>query len=176
MWQKLSKCYPIRLELIPLFMLAFTLYIALSNYTTLPEIIPTHFNGQGTPDDWGSKNTIFLLLGLNIFIYLLFTVLNIAFAVIKDPRSLINMPDKWKAALSSTQIERLRVIMNRYLFALKITIQGLTGYIIYITIEIAWERTTDLGALFYVFILAIFATIGLMLWQILRISKTHSIA
>ena len=113
MWQKLSKCYPPHLELIPLFLLAFTIYLALSNYATLPDTIPTHFNAQGIVDGWGGKNTIFFLLGLNALIYILFTVINVAFAAVRDPRSMINLPMERKAALSDAQIETLRVTLNR---------------------------------------------------------------
>ena len=171
MWQKLSKCYPPHFELIPLVLLVFTIYLALSNYATLPDTIPTHFNAQGLADDWGSKSTLFIILGLNAFIYILFTTLNIWFAVVKDPRPLINLPAKWKAALGDTQVEALRVTLNRYLFLLKILMQGLSAYILYITIEIVWERADSLGSIFFLFILGIFAAAGLMLWKAFQITR-----
>ena len=172
MWQKLSKCYPPHLELIPLLLLAFTLYLALSNYATLPDTIPTHFNAEGIADDWGSKTTIFFILGINALIYVLFTVLNIWFAIAKDPRALINLPAKRKAALSDKQVEALRVTLNRYLFLLKIAVQGLTAYLLYIIIEIAWERAQSLGVMFFLFILAILVIAGLMVWKAFQITKT----
>ena len=171
MWQKLSRCYPPHLELIPLVLLAFAIYLALSNYATLPDTIPTHFNEQGIADDWGNKSAIFFLLGLNASLYILFTFLNFWFAVARDPRALINLPTKWKAALSDTQIERLRVTLNRYLFLLKIVMQGVFTYILYITIEIAWERADSLGVLFFLFILAILAVAGLMVWKAFQIAR-----
>jgi len=171
MWQKLSRCYPPRLELIPLALLALTIYLTLSSYAALPDIIPTHFNAQGIADDWGSKSTIFFLLGLSAFTYILFTALNIGFAVIRDPRSLINLPGKWKAALSETQVEKLRRVLNRYLFLLKIITQGLTAYIVYITIEMAQERADSLGTPFFLFILAILAVAGLMAWKAFKITR-----
>ena len=172
MWQKLSKCYPPHFELIPLVLLVFTVYLALSNYGALPDTIPTHFNAQGIADDWGSKSTLFITLGLNAFIYILFTTLNIWFAVVKDPRSLISLPAKRKAALSDTQVEALRVTLNRYLFLLKILMQGLFAYILYITIEIVWERADSLGSIFSLFILGIFAVAGLMLWKAFRLPES----
>ena len=172
MWQKLSRCYPPYLELIPLFLLVLTLYITVSNYATLPDTIPTHFNAQGLADDWGSKSTLFIILGLSAFIYILFTTLNIWFAIVKDPRPLINLPAKWKARLSDTQIEELRITLNRYLFLLKILMQGLFAYILYITIEIVWERADSLGSIFFLFIMGIFAVAGLMLWKAFQITRT----
>ena len=176
MWQKLSKCYPPHLELIPLLLLVFVLYLILSNYAALPDTIPTHFNAQGVADDWGSKNTIFIFLGLNAFIYILFTFINIWFAIVKDPRVLINLPVKWKAAISDTQIETLRVMLNRYLFLLKIIIQGLTAYLLYITIEMVWERADSLGSLFFLFILAILVVAGLMVWRTLKIARPRKLS
>ena len=173
MWQKLGRCYPPRLELIPLALLALTIYLALSSYAALPDIIPTHFNAQGIADDWGSKSAIFFLLGLSAFTYILLTALSIWFAVIRDPKSLINLPEKWKATLSETQVEKLRRVLNRYLFLLKIIIQGLTAYIIYITIEMAQERADSLGSPFSLFILAILAVVGLMVWKAFQIKSDN---
>ena len=118
MWQQLSKCYPPILELIPLFLLVLTLYIALSNYSALPERIPIDFNSQGIAEDWANKSMIFLYPGLGGFIYLFFTAINIWFAVTKNPKSLINLPRKWKDFLSDSQTEELRVTLNRSLFIL----------------------------------------------------------
>ena len=171
MWQKLARCYPPHLELIPLCLLIFTLYLTLSSYAALPDTIPTHFDAQGMADDWGDKNAIFFIMGMNAFIYVLLTAINIALAVVKDPRSIINLPPKWKAALDDNRIEKLRVTLNRYLFLLKIVMQGLFTYILYITIEMAWERADNLGPLFYLFIMAILVVAGLMLWQALRIAR-----
>ncbi|KPK22973.1 MAG: hypothetical protein AMJ70_04605 [Dehalococcoidia bacterium SG8_51_3] len=102
MWQKLNKCYPPTLELIPILLLVLAIYIAFSNYSALPDRIPIDFNSQGIAEDWANKNMIFLYPGLCVFIYLLFTALNIWFAVTKNPKSLINMPKKWKDSLSDS--------------------------------------------------------------------------
>ena len=137
MWQKLNRCYPPTLELIPILLLVFTIYITFINYSALPERIPIDFNSQGIAEDWANKNMMFLYPGLGVFIYLLFTTLNIWFAVTKNPKSLINMPKKWKDSLSDSQTEELRVILNRYLFILKVVIQVLMLYLLYASIEVA---------------------------------------
>jgi len=170
-WQKLSKCYPPLFELIPLLLLVFTVYLALSNYATLPDTIPTHFNARGIADDWGSKSTLLVILGLAAFLYILFTLLNFYLAIARDPRALINLPAKWKAALSETQIEKLRLTLNRYLFLLKVLMQGLFAYIVYITVEIAEERADSLGGPFSIVMLAILIVVGLMLWQAFQIAR-----
>lgn len=174
MWQKLSKCYPPQLELIALFLLLLAFYIALSNYSILPDTIPVHFNAQGIPDNWGSKRMVFLYPGLNAFIYVSFTALNIWFATTKDPKSLINLPQKRKAVLSNAQAEELRTFLNRCLFLLKVIIQGLTIYLVYITIELAWGRVNSLGQGFFLFIAAIIGVAGFMVWKAFHLTRIPS--
>ena len=174
MWQKLSKCYPPSLEFIPLLLVVLTIYITLSNYSILPGEIPIHFNSQGVPDDWANKNWVFLYPSLSAFVYLLLTVLNILFATIKNPMILINLPRQWKASLNAPQIEKLRVILNRYLFVMKMVIQGLLIYLLYISIQLALGLASNLGVPFFVLILAVLTIAGLMLWSSYRISKMPS--
>ena len=174
MKQKLSKCYPPTLEFIPLLLFLLTIYMTLSNYSTLPDKIPFHFNSQGVPDDWANKNLVFLYPGLSAFVYLLMTILNVLLAITKNPMSLINLPKQWKASLDAPQIEKLRVILNRYLFVLKMVIQGLLIYLLYISIQIALDRASSLGVPFFLLILAILTIAILMLWSSYRISKMPS--
>lgn len=174
MWQKLSKCYPLTLELIPIFLLVLAIYIALSNYSTLPDKIPIHFNSQGVPDDWANKNWVFLYPGLSAFVYILLTILNVLFAIMKNPMSLINLPKQWKASLNAPQIEKLRLVLNRYLFVLKMVIQGLVLYLLYISIQIALDLASNLGVLFFVLILAVLTIAFLMLWSSYRITRIPS--
>ncbi len=46
------------------------------NYNHLPDVIPTHFNSNGVEDDYGSKNTIWILPIISTAVFILFTVLN----------------------------------------------------------------------------------------------------
>lgn len=46
------------------------------SYASLPEIIPTHFNGAGVADDFGSKDTIWLLPTIASVIFVGMTILN----------------------------------------------------------------------------------------------------
>lgn len=45
-------------------------------WTSLPEQVPTHFGFDGSPDHWGSKNTIFLLPIITTFLFALLTIVN----------------------------------------------------------------------------------------------------
>ncbi|MFH1383233.1 MAG: DUF1648 domain-containing protein [Chloroflexota bacterium] len=172
MWQKLSKSYPIQLEPIPLFLLFLTLYLTTSGYHSLPDQIPTHFGPQGFPDAWGNKSEILIYPILCSVLYLGLTVLNILFAIVKDPRKLINLPEKRKAALNDVQVEALRIFLNRSLFALKVLLGGMLTYSLYVTMEVAMGRATSLGIPFTLFITAIIVLVGYMVWGSFRLTGT----
>jgi len=171
MWQRLSRCYPPQLEVIPLFLLALAFYLTLHNYSNLPDKIPTHFDLHGNPDEWSSRNMIFLLPGLNAFLYVLLSVFNIWLAIAKDPRTLISLPERRKAALSEAQIEKLRVFLNRCLFLMKALLQGMITYLLYNTIEVAFERADGLGVPFFLILTALLGLAGAMVWNSFRISR-----
>ena len=97
-------------------------------------------------------------------------MINVLFAIVKDPRKLINLPPKRKAALSNAQVEKLRIFLNRSLFALKILIQGLLAYAVYMTIEVALFRATSLGVPWFLFMVAILTLAGYMVWESFRIT------
>ncbi|MGE7842995.1 DUF1648 domain-containing protein [Lysinibacillus sp. NPDC093712] len=42
----------------------------ISQWSTLPEEIPAHFNGAGEVDRWGSKIELFILPGIGIFLWI----------------------------------------------------------------------------------------------------------
>lgn len=45
-------------------------------YFQLPEIITTHYGIDGKPNDWGSKNSIFILPVISTILYIGLTILN----------------------------------------------------------------------------------------------------
>jgi len=173
MWQKLRKSYPPQLELIALFVLVFTVYLVIANYPSLPETIPTHFNFQGVPDKWGSKNEILILPIMGAFLHIVLTVLNIILAVAKDPRKYINLPKKRTAMLSDANVEEFRISLNRSLFALKVVTQGLVAYLFFMSIEVTQGKADDLGQWWLMFLLAILMIIGYMLWKGYRLTTGH---
>ena len=58
-----------------LFLLANILIVALS-ISTLPDTIPTHFNFDGEPNDYGSKKELWIIPAVACFIYMLTGLLN----------------------------------------------------------------------------------------------------
>ncbi|MDP6142466.1 MAG: DUF1648 domain-containing protein [Dehalococcoidales bacterium] len=170
MWQKLRKSYPPQLELIALLVLVFTVYWVIANYDFLSETIPTHFNFHGIPDKWGSKNEILVFPIMGAFLYIVLTTLNIILAVAKDLRKYINLPPKRKAVLSDAKVEELRIFLNRSLFTLKVVTQGLVAYLLFMSIEVAQGKASDLGQWWLMFLLAILMIIGYLLWKSYRLT------
>ncbi|MCD6599044.1 MAG: DUF1648 domain-containing protein [Dehalococcoidia bacterium] len=171
MWQKLTRCYPLQLELIPLTLLILSFYIVLSNYSSLPESIPFHFDAQGNPDDWNSKERIFLLPSIAAAVFVLLTSFNVWFASVNDPKCLINLPEKRKEALTEAQAELLRLFIGRCLFILKILILGLLTYLTWQTVELAMGNVSRLGSLFWLITSVLVIFVVYMVWKSFRLTK-----
>ena len=88
LWQRLGRCYPLVMEVVPLFLVGLTVHLVASNYSTLPDTIPSHFNAQGVSDDWASTNTIFLYRVIVFPIYIFLSILTACMSAVKDPKSL----------------------------------------------------------------------------------------
>ena len=138
----------------------------------LPDIVPTHFDAHGIPNDWGTKGTIFVSPIMNAVIFLSVTCLNFWFAFVDDPKRFINLPKNRKDALTKAQLEKLRVFTNRCVFLLKIVVQGLFTYLTWHTVEIAMGRPDKLGPFFWLFIVAGLVLTGHMVWKSFRLVKT----
>lgn len=52
--------------------IAFFVYL----YPKLPAIIPTHFGFSGKADGWGPKSTEFIILGIDVALYALLTIIS----------------------------------------------------------------------------------------------------
>lgn len=64
------------IELINITLLVLIWGFTLVNYQELPETIPVHFNAVGDPDDFGHRNTVWLLPAIATFVFLLMFLLN----------------------------------------------------------------------------------------------------
>ncbi len=173
MLRKLGAYYPLQFEIIPAGVLVFIVFYALSNYATLPDQIPTHFSFNGEIDRWGGKSEVLVYPAIAAAVYLLLSGINLAFAVVKDPKSLINLPDKQKAALSASSAERLREVMLRCLLILKTIMLGLVGFLLYSTVEAALGKSNSLpGNWIFLFVAALLAVVFYMLIQVLALIRS----
>lgn len=64
------------IEILGWFSLLILWIFTIFNFSSLPESIPVHFNGEGQADDFGSKATIFIFTGIGTLIFIGLTILN----------------------------------------------------------------------------------------------------
>jgi len=167
---KLQKIIPLRFEFIPFLLVIFVIYFTAVNFSKLPDTIPTHFNFQGEADGWGGKNAILIYPGMVVFIYLLFTGIIMALASVRDPKTMINLPDYVKSRITAEKAELLRVLMVRCLFALKLTIIAMNVFLVYGNIETARGNWSGLGYWPMLFVVPILGLVFLMLYRSLRLA------
>ncbi|EIJ40343.1 Protein of unknown function (DUF1648) [Galbibacter orientalis DSM 19592] len=125
------------LEIIGLILLVAFWCMTIINYTKLPEIIPTHYNGMGEADGYGGKGNILILPVIATILFIGLTKLN------KFPH-IFNYPTK------ITQENALEQYTNatRMMRILKLIIVVIFGLIAFQTIRFANEQTTGLGKWF----------------------------
>jgi hypothetical protein len=100
------------------------------------------------------------------------TAFNIWLALVKNPKRYINLPKKRLENLTDAQAEKLLIFLNRCLFVMKTLFQGLSIYLVYVTIEVAHGRAASLGFPFYLILAAIIGVVIFMVWQSLRRTAT----
>lgn len=111
--------------------------LLISSYSNLPNIIPTHFNGAGKANAYGSKSTIFSLPAISTILFVGLTILN------KFPH-IFNYPTvitKNNALIQYTNATR----MIRYL---KLIIVFIFGLLTFKTIQHTEGKATGLGIWF----------------------------
>jgi uncharacterized membrane protein len=63
-------------EIITISLLVLLIIYTFISFQEMPDTVPTHFNAQGEPDSFGSKNMMWLLPGIGLAIYIVFSILN----------------------------------------------------------------------------------------------------
>jgi len=154
------------LEFLPFVLMLLSIFLISVNYTDLPQIVPTHFDIHGQPDEFGTKNELILYPAINFFVYLMITVITFLMAVVKDPRSLINLPQSAKDRLTQNQAEGVRVVVVRRLFALKTVITGMLFYMLRANLETAFGRAEGMGYIPLVFAALLLGVVAYMLIKI----------
>lgn len=109
----------------------------ISHYSALPDTIPTHFNGAGEADGFGSKASI---IGLPIIATLLF----IGFTVLNRYPHIFNYP----TTITQDNALRLYTLATRMLRYLKLILVVVFGGITFKTIQTANGESSGLGGWF----------------------------
>ena len=129
--------------------------LILVNYSNLPDIIPTHFNGAGKVDNYGGKATLFMLPIIATLAYIGLTVLN-------------NYPHIFNYPAKVTAENALRLYSNatRMIRYLKFVIVLVFTLIVFMTLRTAAGESEGLGAWFLPFTFGlIFIPLGIFVVQ-----------
>ena len=111
--------------------------LTITHYSTLPDTIPTHFNGAGEPDGFGSKASI---IGLPFIATLLF----IGLTVLNRYPHIFNYP----SPVTQNNALRLYTLATRMLRYLKLVLVLVFGGIEFMTIQNATGKAAGLGVWF----------------------------
>ncbi len=107
------------------------------HFPKLPDIIPSHFNASGQPDDYSAKSTLWLLPGIAVFIYILLSLI-------------VLIPHQFNYSVKITAENALRQykIAIRLISYLKAAIIWMFFYISYATISVVAKEDSGLGLWF----------------------------
>lgn len=111
--------------------------LTISNYTSLPNTIPIHYNGAGEPDGFGEKATILTLPLVATLLFVGLTVLN------KFPE-IFNYPTD----ITPYNASKLYTNATRLIRYLKLIIVIIFGLIVFKTIRYANGEANGLGIWF----------------------------
>lgn len=109
----------------------------LAVWSTLPQKIPSHFNLAGEADSWSNKESILLPVGIEIFVYVIMSLLSRYSQLYSYP---------W--AITEENAERQFLLARRFLTVLKTEIVLLFTFLGWQTIVVARGNAKGLGIWF----------------------------
>jgi uncharacterized membrane protein len=135
--------------------------LTITNYSNLPDTIPTHFNASGEPDGFGGKATILTLPIVSSVLFIGMTILN------KYPH-LFNYPIKMTADQALKQYTNA----TRLVSYLKLSIVVIFGLIVLQTIRKVNSEADGLGEWFLPLTLGlIFIPMGYFIFKSFQINR-----
>jgi len=127
------------------------------HYTSLPQVIPIHFNGAGVADGWGNKSMVWFLVAVGCVVYAGMTLASFF-------PNLISMP------VSRERLQAAQPIAIEMIGWVKVIAVWMFAWINWMTVSVAMGRSTGLGPWFLpVTMVAIFGTMGFYLWRIMKV-------
>lgn len=125
------------LEIISIAGLFTALYYLLKFWPELPATIPSHFGFNGEVDSWSGKSSLYMLLGMNVFLYLLMTIIR------RFPYT-FNYPVK----ITEKNAKKQYQLASLYLAVLKAELVWLFVYLQWQIIQVALGSSSSLGPWF----------------------------
>lgn len=121
------------LEVISLAALAAIIAAVATHWNDLPNIVPKHFGASGKPNGWGGKNSLWILPGTAVGLYVLLTLA-------ARYQQLINLP----ISVDRSRPE-VRQIIFRFANVLKAAILIVLFYLSWASVNTALGKATGLG-------------------------------
>lgn len=125
------------LEILNGITLAFLLIYPLLYFWEIPDTIPIHFNLQGEPDGYGSKNGLWILPGMGVFLYLLL-------GLFRSIPHVLNIP----VEITPENAELQYRLVSRMLSWLSWLILLVSSILVYKQIQAGFENSMRLGFFF----------------------------
>jgi hypothetical protein len=133
------------LEIISLLGLLGAAYMLIKFWTDLPDKIPKHFGFTGEVDAWGDPSSLYFLLGVNLLMYIMMTIIR------RFPHT-FNYPVQITADNAAQQYQ----LAIWYIALLKAQVVWLFVYLQWQIIQVALGNSTGLGTWFIVVVILAF--------------------
>lgn len=130
-------------------------------WSEIPEIIPTHFEFSGVPDDFGSKNSLFIIVIIAVSLHILLSILS------KVPKC-YNYP----VSITEKNAEPLYKIGKQLIILIDLEISFLFSILIWENVQTALGKANGVNSkILFLFIGAIFVT---LIYEIVKMYKVKS--
>ncbi|MGL2966167.1 DUF1648 domain-containing protein [Flavobacterium sp. XGLA_31] len=131
-------------EVLAILLLLFFWIYTLKQYSNLPDIIPTHFSGDGTVDGYGVKQTMFIMLFIATGLFVMLTVFS-------------RYPHKFNYMTVITEANALTqyTLSTRMLRVMKLSVTLVFLALDFKTIETAHGHADSLGGWFMLLIMGL---------------------
>ena len=136
-------------------------------YPDLPDTVAIHFGISGEPDDWSDK-TGYLVFEIGLLIFLTLIFVGIAESVQKFPSELFNIPNKNYWLSGEREKETKQRVKNLLYWVGSITLL-LILYMNHQVLQLNIQQSVDSIDGFWIALIVYLSTIGLLLYQNLKI-------
>lgn len=155
-----------RFDLVAGVCLLFMIVFLAGNFPILPEQIPTHFDGSGKPDGFGSKYTLWFIVALAVGLYAFVGFMG-------SPRFVTGKPSPWSTfrpkAGTEEQVKKITLEMLGFVRA---ALCFVFAYTLWGSIQIAKEEISDLGGYFLpAFLVGLLVPLGWYVWKVNQFSE-----
>lgn len=145
-----------RTELLSVIALCFLLIYLVSNWSSIPARIPSHYDMNGVITAWSSKSSLLLLPVISLAIYALLTVV-------------LFFPKTWNIPVKITDENRARVyaVTRSMLCVLK-----LLTMLLFISITVSLVKMREPGILFFIILFGGFSgALGGFMVKMIKVAK-----